>query len=90
MALRKQYIPTLIRFDEAGVMTPVFLKPDDRWRRIDQIYEVRRMPFLTGGSGVRYTIRVGREIGHIMYDLFTDPLQWFVEVEGEEPKDGAQ
>ena len=90
MTLRKQYIPTLIRFDEAGVMTPVFLKPDDRWRRIDQIYEVRRMPFVTGGSGVRYTIRVGRDVGHIMYDLFTDPLQWFIEVEGEAPKEGAQ
>ena len=81
VALHKVHVPAIIRFDEAGIMTPTHLKLGECWRRIDQVYEVRRMPFQTGGAGVRYTIRVGKQVGFIMYYLFSEPLQWFIEAE---------
>lgn len=81
MGLKKEYVPALIRFDAEGSMSPVSFRLNEKWWKIDKIYEVRRMPFQTGGAGVRYTIRVGRQTGFIMYDAFLEPLQWFIEVE---------
>lgn len=79
--LQKKYVPALIRFDEAGGMVPVSFQLREKWWEIEQIYEKRRMPFSTGGAGVRYTIQVGKSIGHIMYDAFLEPLQWFIELD---------
>ena len=83
MELHKVYVPALVRLDEAGAMTPTHIKLGDRWWKIDQIYDKRKMPFQTGGAGVRYTIRVGKQVGFIMYDLFLEPLQWFIEADDQ-------
>lgn len=86
MELQKIYVSAMIRFEATGAMTPTHIKLGDRWFKIDQIYEVRKMPFRTGGAGVRYTIRVGKQMGYIMYDLFLEPLQWFIEADEQSLK----
>ena len=73
----KRYVKVVSVTDEDGRITPVSVEWDDgRVFPIDEVRDVRRAASLkTGGDGMRYTVRVGR---NITYLFFEDP-RWFVE-----------
>lgn len=74
---RKRYVAVDAHFDEDGRLIPRVVEWDDGRRfAIDEVRDVRRAASLkTGGDGMRYTVRVGR---NITYLFFEDP-RWFVE-----------
>jgi len=73
----KRYVAVVARHDENGRVVPLSIEWDDgRVFPIDEVRDVRRAASLkTGGDGMRYTVRVGR---NITYLFFEDP-RWFVE-----------
>ena len=73
----KRYVAVVARPDEGGRVVPLSIEWDDgRVFPIDEVRDVRRAASLkTGGDGMRYTVRVGR---NITYLFFEDP-RWFVE-----------
>lgn len=73
----KRYVAVVARHDENGRVVPLSVEWDDgRVFPIDEVRDVRRAASLkTGGDGMRYTVRVGR---NITYLFFEDPC-WFVE-----------
>ena len=72
---RKHYVEVLARIDEDGAVTPVSITWEDgRTFEIDRVLDVRRAASLkAGGSGVRYTVR----IGHTETYLFLEEDRWF-------------
>ena len=73
----KRYVAVVARHDEDGRVIPLSIEWDDgRVFPIDDVRDVRRAASLkTGGDGMRYTIRVGRNITYLFHE---DP-RWFVE-----------
>lgn len=74
---RKVYVEVTARFDTEGKITPLSLLWENGTRyEIDRILDVRRAASLkAGGTGIRYTIRIGGRDSYLFYE---DP-RWFVE-----------
>lgn len=73
----KIYVAVELTVDEAGVMHPQrILWEDGRKFEITSISDVRRAASLkAGGSGIRYTCRIGKKDAYLYYE---DP-KWFVD-----------
>ena len=74
---RKVYVEVTARFDTEVKITPLSLLWENGTRyEIDRILDVRRAASLkAGGTGIRYTIRIGGRDSYLFYE---DP-RWFVE-----------
>lgn len=73
----KVYVNVLAKFDAEGNITPISVEWEDgRIYEIDRVLDVRRGSSLkAGGTGMRYTIRIGRNQTMLYYE---NPA-WFVE-----------
>jgi hypothetical protein len=73
----KRYVKVISKTDEEGRVTPLsIIWEDGRTFAIDRVLDRRRASSLkTGGTGIRYTIRVG---GSETY-LYHENPRWFVE-----------
>ena len=73
----KAYVGVNARFEADGRLFPMSITWEDGKRyRIDRILDVRRAASLkAGGSGMRYTVRIGRFDTH----LYMEDGRWFVE-----------
>lgn len=73
----KIYVAVELTIDEAGIMHPrSVLWEDGRKFEISSVSDVRRAASLkAGGSGIRYTCRIGRKDTYLYYE---DP-KWFVD-----------
>lgn len=73
----KVYVAVELTIDEAGIMHPqCVVWGDGRKFEITAVLDVRRTASLkAGGSGMRYTCRVGRKETYLYYE---DP-KWFVD-----------
>ncbi len=71
----KVYVAVEARFSPDGQLTPTAVIWEDQTRyEIDRVLDVRRAASLkAGGSGVRYTVR----IGHTVTCLFLEEDRWF-------------
>ena len=74
---RKQYVEVVSRTDVDGRVSPLqVVWEDGRHFPVEQVVDARRAQSLkTGGTGIRYTIRIG---GRPTYLWYEDP-RWFVE-----------
>ena len=77
MGDQKVYVEVLARFDREGNMRPLSIRWEDgHIYEIDRVLDVRRGASLkAGGTGMRYTVRIGRS-RTMLY--FEDPA-WFVQ-----------
>ena len=73
----KVYVGVTAMFEADGRLLPRSIHWEDgRTFEIDKILDVRRASSLkTGGSGIRYTVRIGR---HETF-LFIEDGRWFAE-----------
>lgn len=73
----KRYVTVIARTDEEGRVTPLtVIWRDGVHYDIDKVLDVRQACSLkTGGTGMRYTVKVG---GQPTY-LFYEGPRWFVE-----------
>lgn len=73
----KVYVRVQAEFDEEGNITPLSVKWENgRVYEIDRVLDVRRSASRkAGGTGMRYTVRIGWNQTHLFYE---DPA-WFVE-----------
>lgn len=71
----KVYVAVEARFSPDGQLTPTAVIWEDQTRyEIDRVLDVRRAASLkAGGSGVRYTVRIGRTVTC----LFLEEDRWF-------------
>ena len=71
----KVYVAVEARFEPDGRMTPTAVIWEDQTRyEIDRVLDVRRAASLkAGGSGIRYTVRIGRTETF----LFLEEDRWF-------------
>ena len=76
----KVYVRVQAEFDEEGNITPLSVKWENgRVYEIDRVLDVRRSASRkAGGTGMRYTVRIGRKQTLLFYE---DPA-WFVERRG--------
>ncbi len=74
---RKVYVEVTARFDTDGRITPLSLTWEDGTVfEIDRVLDCRRAASLkAGGTGMRYTVRIGNQQSYLYYE---DP-RWFVE-----------
>lgn len=73
----KKYVEVVADHSEEGVVRPLCIVWDTGVRyQIDKVLDARQAHSLkTGGTGIRYTIRIG---GHDTYLWYEGP-RWFVE-----------
>ena len=73
----KTYVSVTARFSPEGIIIPISLRWETgRIYEIDRILDIRRAASLkAGGTGIRYTVRIGRWETF----LFLDENRWFVE-----------
>ena len=73
----KRYVEVVSRTDVDGRVTPLVIVWEDGMRfPVDRVLDVRQAHSLkTGGTGMRYTVRLG---GQSTY-LFYEGPRWFVE-----------
>lgn len=73
----KTYVSVTARFSPEGIIIPISLRWETgRIYEIDRILDIRRAASLkAGGTGIRYTVRIGRQETF----LFLDENRWFVE-----------
>ena len=73
----KTYVEVLLRVDEEGRNHPLCIMWEDgRKFEIDKICDIRRACAMkTGGTAIRYTIRIKEKITY----LYEDEGKWFVE-----------
>lgn len=73
----KRYVAVVSQTDEDGRVTPLSIMWEDgRIFRIDRVLDRRRASSLkTGGTGIRYLVRV---MGNETYLFYENP-RWFVE-----------
>lgn len=76
---KKQYVSVVTLTRAAGGVTPLTVVWEDGRRfKISEVLDVRQAHSLkTGGSGMRYTIRVGSSVTYLWYD--DQERLWFVE-----------
>lgn len=76
-ARKKKYVEVISDTSEEGVVTPLVIVWDTGVRyTIDRVLDRRQAHSLkTGGTGMRYTVRVQGTTTHLWYE---DP-RWFVE-----------
>ena len=73
----KVYVDVEAVFRTGGIILPRAVRWEDgRWYGVDRVLECRRAPSLrAGGTGLRYTVRIGRRETF----LFLEENRWFVE-----------
>ena len=73
----KVYVDVIARYRKTGKIIPLIVYwEDDRAYRIDEIIDATRAASLkAGGTGIRYTVRIG---GTVTF-LFLEEDKWFVE-----------
>ena len=73
----KAYVGVNARFEPDGRLFPLSITWEDGKKyRIDRVLDVRRAASLKGGgTGMRYTVR----IGHFVTHLYIEDGRWFVE-----------
>ena len=73
----KRYITVVAQTDETGEVTPLTIVWEDGRRyAIDRVLDRRQAHSLkTGGTGIRYTVRVGGQATYLWYE----GPRWFVE-----------
>lgn len=74
---KKKYVEVIADHSEEGVVRPLCIVWDTGVRyQIDKVLEARQAHSLkTGGTGIRFTIRVGGQTTHLWYE----GPRWFVE-----------
>lgn len=80
-ARRKHYVEVVVDVSREGVQTPLTIVWDNGVRyQVDKVLDRRQAHSLrTGGTGMRYTVRVG---GTDTY-LWCEGSRWFVEAKVE-------
>lgn len=75
----KKYVEVISDTSTEGKVTPLTIVWDTGVRYgIDKVLDVRQAHSLrTGGTGMRYTVRVGGHTTHLWYDDYRG--RWFVE-----------
>ena len=75
----KRYVDVVSLTSSDGRVTPLEVHWDDGRRfHIDKVSEMRQAHSTkVGGTGIRYTIRVGGSQTHLWYDSYRG--RWFVE-----------
>ena len=73
----KRYVTVVAQTDETGEVTPLTIVWEDGRRyTIDRVLDRRQAHSLkTGGTGIRYTVRVGGQATYLWYE----GPRWFVE-----------
>ncbi len=73
----KRYVTVISQTDETGEVTPLTIVWEDGRRYgIDRVLDRRQAHSLkTGGTGIRYTVRVGGQATYLWYE----GPRWFVE-----------
>ena len=73
----KRYVTVVSQTDETGEVTPLTVVWEDGRRYgIDRVLDRRQAHSLkTGGTGIRYTVRVGGQATYLWYE----GPRWFVE-----------
>lgn len=73
----KRYVTVVSQTDETGEVTPLTIVwGDGRRYGIDRVLDRRQAHSLkTGGTGIRYTVRVGGQATYLWYE----GPRWFVE-----------
>ncbi len=73
----KRYVTVVSQTDETGEVTPLTIVWEDGRRYgIDRVLDRRQAHSLkTGGTGIRYTVRVGGQATYLWYE----GPRWFVE-----------
>lgn len=73
----KRYVTVISQTDETGEVTPLTIVWEDGRRYgIDRVLDRRQAHSLkTGGTGIRYTVRVGSQATYLWYE----GPRWFVE-----------
>ncbi len=73
----KRYVTVVAQTDETGEVTPLTIVWEDGRRyAIDRVLDRRQAHSLkTGGTGIRYTVRVGGQATYLWYE----GPRWFVE-----------
>jgi hypothetical protein len=74
----KAYVAVDVKFLAYGAMLPTAIIWEDGQRfNIDEVIDVQKAASLiAGGTGIRYTIRIGKEVRF----MFLEEDRWFVEV----------
>lgn len=77
MGRSKRYVTVVSSTDETGEVTPLTIVWEDGRRyQIDRVLDRRQAHSLkTGGTGIRYTIRIGGQATYLWYE----GPRWFVE-----------
>ncbi len=76
---QKKYVEVISDTSADGVVTPLTVVWDTGVRyHIDKVLDRRQAHSLkTGGTGIRYTVRVGGQATYLFYDDYRG--RWFVE-----------
>ena len=77
VGITKRYVTVVSQTDETGEVTPLTIVWEDGRRYgIDRVLDRRQAHSLkTGGTGIRYTVRVGGQATYLWYE----GPRWFVE-----------
>lgn len=80
---KKKYVEVVSDTSQDGLVTPLVIVWDTGVRyHVDRVLDRRQAHSLkTGGTGVRYTVRVGGTTTHLWYE----GPRWFVEAKGTAP-----
>ena len=75
----RRYVEVLTRTSAEGVVTPLEVRWEDGRRfAITSVGECMRAHSLrAGGTGIRYTVRIGKRETHLFFDDYRGA--WFVE-----------
>ena len=79
-SIPKNYVDVDVRFyKDRNQPMPKKIIWNDKVYGIDEIKDISRAASLkTGGSGIRYTVRIGREERYLFWES-TTTQRWFVE-----------
>ena len=77
----KMYIDVIVKHKADGRIIPLSFSWEDGTRyQIDKIVDVCRAASLkAGGTGLRYTVKVGNKYTFMWLEEDTDCLRWFME-----------
>jgi hypothetical protein len=78
----KIYVDVIEIHDKNGVVTPLAIKWEDgRKYAVDKVLDIRKAASLkAGGTGLRYTVRIGAAIRFMFLEEERGLRRWFLEV----------
>lgn len=77
LMLQKIYVKTIVECSPEGAVTPLRMEYQDRWFDIDRVLRVDPRPSESGGSALRYTVKIWSQMRY----LWRKGDKWFIEVQ---------